>query len=137
VVTTEYLIKNNMRQEINPTSSEFNPELQSKEIRKFSKDLRKAKIQKLKLEIKAAQDNVATKLSNLDLKEELKLTPEEQETKKASFKEMLELNKVNIKSLKDELNLTRLNKNSSKFFEWLPTLANRRMRRVARKLRNV
>lgn len=101
------------------------------------KDQRKQKITDLKAQIKAAQDNVASELSSIDLAEEMKLTPEEQETKKKSFKDMLELNKVNIKSLQEELKLTRMNKNSSKFFEWLPTLANRRMRRAARKLRRV
>lgn len=101
------------------------------------KDPRKEKIRELKSQIKAAQDNVASELANLDVAEEMKLTPEEQEAKKKSFKDMLELNKVNIKALKEELKLTRMNKNNSPFFQWLPTLANRRMRRAARKLRRV
>jgi len=133
----KYFNKPNMEENISLASSEFNPELAKQEARKFSKDPRKAKIQRLKLEIKAAQDNVASALSNLNLEEEMKLTPEEQEIKKKSFKEMLEVNKVTIKSLQEELKLTRMNKNSSPFFEWLPTLANRRMRRAARKLRKV
>ena len=101
----------------------------------MSKDPRKQKIKDLKNQIKEAQDNVVTELSSLNLEEEAKLTPEEQETKKNSFKEMLEVNKVNIKSLMEELKLTKMNKHSSTFFEWMPTLANRRMRRSARKLR--
>jgi len=115
---------------------EITKELMSpKQPEKMSKDPRKQKIKKLKAQIKEAQDNVVTELSSLNLEEEAKLTSEEQETKKNSFKEMLELNKVNIKSLTEELKLTKMNKHSSKFFEWMPTLANRRMRRSARKLR--
>jgi len=135
-INTKYM-EEEVKKAVDFTISEFNLELAKTETRKYSKDPRKAKIQKLKEQIKAAEDNVVSELSSIDVAEEMKLTPEEQEAKKKSFKDMLELNKVNIKALKEELKLTRMNKNNSPFFQWLPTLANRRMRRAARKLRRV
>lgn len=132
-----YLTTKHMEETFDSTLKSFEEDSVKTETRKYSKDPRKAKIQKLKEQIKAAEDSVVSELPSINVEEEMKLTPKEQEAKKKSFKDMLELNKVNIKALKEELKLTRMNKNSSPFFQWLPTLANRRMRRAARKLRKV
>ncbi len=98
-------------------------------------DPRKQKIRTLKEEIKIENDKLTEILAELDIKKELELTKEEQEKNKQEWKDRTEVKRVEISNIKQELKQTRMNKNSSAFFEFMPTMANRRMRRQARKLR--
>jgi short-subunit dehydrogenase len=94
---------------------------------------RKEKIRHLKTEIKKAQQAILNEINNVDLKNDTELLNEEQENKRKSFQETLQINNATIKGLKEELKLTRMNKHSSEFFEWIPSLPNRRMRRLSYK----
>ena len=70
-INTKYM-EEEVKKAVDFTSSEFNPELAKTETRKYSKDPRKAKIQKLKEQIKAAEDNVVSELSSINVEEEMK-----------------------------------------------------------------
>ena len=99
-------------------------------------DARKEKIRNLKKQIIKEQDEITNALGSLDLVKELELPKEQQETNKGDLKNIVAVKRATIQSLKKELELTRMNKYSSSFFEYLPSLPNRSQARQFRKNRN-
>ena len=99
------------------------------------KDPRKEKIGTLKSKIKEEEDNQLKIITDFDLKSTKELPEEERKKVKTEWQHKIQIKKVEIDNLKEELKQTRMNKHSSSFFEFTPTLANRRMRRTARKMR--
>lgn len=96
----------------------------------------KEKIRNLKKGIKQTEEELSAIISTLNVEEELKLTPEEQETNKRTFRDKIALKRANITALKAELKTARLNKNGSSFFEYTPHNGmNRRQARQFRRMR--
>lgn len=101
------------------------------------KDQRKQKIKRLKTQIKWTQRQVKNLLTSLNVEKEAELTEEQREENRKKFKDTLSLKKVTIENTEEELAKVIANKNSSSFFEFLPTPPNRKMKRRARKLRRL
>jgi hypothetical protein len=98
------------------------------------KNPRREKINELKLTIKLAEADLSafSKEFRDFVKEEVD-GEEAKEQRKADIQEkakMLSQKRAVLEGLIEELKLTRMNKNSSKFFEWIPSPPNRRMRRT-------
>lgn len=103
-----------------------------------TKDKRKEKIKELKTNIKLLEiETLAYRKAFQDfLKTEV---PEEEEAKKQEEKakriEVLTQKVSILEALVEELKTTRMNKNSSRFFEWNPSPPNRRARRLMARMR--
>lgn len=96
----------------------------------------KEKIRNLKKGIKQNEEELSEIISSLDVEKEMKLTPEEQEANKKTFRDNIALKRANITALKSELKTARLNKNGSSFFEYTPHNGmNRRQARQFRRMR--
>jgi chromosome segregation ATPase len=102
-----------------------------------TKDQRKEKIKELKSTIKLAQEELKAFASLYQkLRKEVpdaKENPEEhakQMTHLKSQMELLQQKSSILEALAEELKLTKMNKNSSRMFEWHPSPPNRRMRRA-------
>lgn len=102
------------------------------------KNERKEKIKDLKNRILVEQNALveATKTA-LPPEELLKLEESQQREKSEEFKADVMKRKANISVLKDELKHVRMNKYSSQFFTFIPSRPNRRMMRLARKLKHI
>lgn len=88
----------------------------------------KEKIRELKNKIILANDALVEFLKNVKTER----TDEEKEKDKSDFALM----RATLSSLNGELKLTRMNKNMSEYFEFIPTPGlNRRQRKEKRKLR--
>lgn len=83
-------------------------------------------------ELKFALSGARSELDKL-LKQEI---PTEDDAKKAYGQELAQMRAV-IMALGDELQTTRMNKNNSKFFEFIPSGPNRRMKREFAKSRRM
>jgi len=102
------------------------------------KNERKEKIKDLKARIVAEQNAlVDTTKTALPPEELLKLEESQQREKSEEFKTEVTKRKGNIIALKDELKEVRMNKYSSQFFSFIPSKPNRRMMRMARKLKHI
>lgn len=106
-----------------------------------TKDFRKEKMRELKATIKLAQADL--KAYNSVYKESREATPniEEKPVEHAAHMELLKEQATILgqkssvlEALVEELQNTKLNKRSSKFFEWMPSPPNRRMRRAMRRV---
>lgn len=96
----------------------------------------KEKIRNLKTQIKSTQEELTEMLINLDVKKELELPKEEQETNKKTFTDSLAIKRATLTGLKGELKEARMNIHGSSFFQYIPhTGMNRRQARQFRKLR--
>lgn len=100
-------------------------------------DARKQKLRELKTEIKKEQEKLAEILGELDVKKELELTEEEQKKNKQDWKTKTEVKRTEISNLNQALKQVRMNKTSSTFLEFIPTMLNRQQRRVYRKMKHV
>jgi hypothetical protein len=89
-------------------------------------DKRREKINELKVAIKGATEELKTASEALKAIKNKTVSDEE---KKKLLNDMMQARSV-CEALAEELKLTRLNKLSSSFFEWIPSPANRRMRRA-------
>lgn len=102
------------------------------------KNERKEKIRSLKNQILVEQDALVESIKAAPSPEEVtSLTEEQQKEKKNLLQADIAKRKGMISSLKDELKHVRMNKYMSKFFEWMPTPPNRKMMRMARKLKRI
>jgi hypothetical protein len=103
------------------------------------KDPRREKINELKATIVLAElDLRAYSKEFRDKVQEKADTEEEKEARKTLIQEMskvLSQKSAVLDGLSEELKLTRMNKRSSKNFEWHPSPPNRRMRRAMAKQR--
>jgi hypothetical protein len=96
--------------------------------------IRKEKIRELKEVIKMATEEyraMVEKYRTDKINETLT-----DETKK-EYEQAIGTRGAVIEGLREELKMTRMNKNSSSFFEWHPSAPNRRTRRLFSKMRRV
>ena len=96
------------------------------------KDPRKEKIRALKTQIQTENDELEKAVQGSPIADP-DLTEEQRKEKVKEFQDDMAKRRAGISSLKTELKLTRLNKYSSAFFEWLPTPPNRATMRMMRK----
>jgi predicted RNase H-like nuclease (RuvC/YqgF family) len=93
----------------------------------------KAKIKELKNQIILAQDGLSGMIAatpTVDVNQ----NKEHQDQLIQDYKSKLVEKRAILSSLKEELNRTKMNKNLSKFFEFIPSAPNRHMRKLGRKL---
>jgi hypothetical protein len=89
---------------------------------------RKDKIRELKFALKGAQQELKGLLD--------REIPSDSEEKQAFGKEVAQMRAI-VMALVDELKTTRMNKNSSKFFEFTPSGSSRKMKRRFVRTRNL
>jgi len=97
------------------------------------KNERKEKIKELKKLIKESQAELIEFIKNDKIDETL--SADDQKLKKKEYQDGVQVRKVKLQELKETLNLTRMNKYNSSFFEWLPTPPGRAFRKMARQSR--
>ena len=76
------------------------------------KDERRVKINKIKANLKEAQDKITELVSSL--------IKEEDEEKKKELRISIAAKKSQMSEMRNDMFLTRVNKNSSAYFEWHP-----------------
>lgn len=98
------------------------------------KDTRKEKIRNLKNQITLEKSALTEILAEAPI---LTDTTEQTKEKIAKRKTEIATKRAIISNLEEELNLVRMNRLSSSFFEFTPTPPNRRQRRAMRKLNRI
>jgi hypothetical protein len=94
------------------------------------KDKRPQKIRDLKKAIEDHKQETINIIKTFKPEEITDKTEGEISKLRAEHQTQMEVRKVELENLKQELNLVRQNKNSSKFFEFIPTPPNRKMRKL-------